>query len=227
MTSDSIPHIVVGIDFGPSTENVLAQAARLAERLGGDLHLCHVFPYTTASAVSELISSRDDVGELMHARDALVALRGTLPTSVRVHLHLRLGRPTRDLVALAEGLHAAMLVVGSRGRGLATLLGGTASRIAANARIPVLVVNDSRSARALSVDETTEELHALDEVVIAWSCAKCGHIRGAHEPPERCSQCHAAPARWDSAPYLPHAADPRAPAREDVDPAHVPVQLPH
>jgi nucleotide-binding universal stress UspA family protein len=61
-------------------------------------------------------------------------------------LHLRLGRPDEEIVALAEELGAGLIVLGSRGRGgvRRALLGSVSNSVVHHGHCPVLVVRQEK-----------------------------------------------------------------------------------
>jgi nucleotide-binding universal stress UspA family protein len=56
--------------------------------------------------------------------------------------HLRVGRPNAEIVALAEGVGARLIVLGSRGRGgvRRALMGSVSDSVVRHAHCPVLIV---------------------------------------------------------------------------------------
>lgn len=145
--------IVCGTDFSEASREAVRAAAVLAKKRGNRLHLVHavnvggeaVFDearsWLTAWASKQLEQGRHEVSDA--ASD--------------ITLHLRAGSPHEALLAVAHDTHASLIVVGARGSGEGQArerddgtrstpsLGAEADRIAAQSKVPVLVV---RSAEA-------------------------------------------------------------------------------
>jgi nucleotide-binding universal stress UspA family protein len=128
--------IVVGLDFTDADGPAFDQAARLVMRVpGGELHLLHVF-----DAAPSAERSRDLSGHLrlyvQEKADILPGLRG-----VPVGIHLRGGKPVRELIQLATEVQASVIVVGShRGTHVKDwVVGSTVERLVSGGEFPVLV----------------------------------------------------------------------------------------
>lgn len=108
-------------------------------------------------------------------------------------------RPAEELVRAADDAHAALLVVGSRGRGgfASLLLGSTSRRVAADARCPVIVVRGttwSNGPIVVGVDGSDASRSAL-----VWAA----HHADRHERP-----LHAVLAWTDLVPVGAHGPEP-------------------
>jgi nucleotide-binding universal stress UspA family protein len=144
-SSDPIPPhaVVVGVDGSPSAATALTWAAREAERRRAPLHLiCSREAYIGVmhqldGAVTWPLLEDDDSQEIL--ADAGDLARQVAP-GVSVTSAAPYGRPAHHLVE-ASG-EAALLVLGSRGRGrlTSTVLGTTSLQTAIHARCPVVVV---------------------------------------------------------------------------------------
>ena len=155
--------VLVGIDGSP--ESTAATTAAL-ELLGGRVGRL------TLVAVTDLDDSYAGREERMRLQGELERQAGTVQAwpwegdgpdqakqTVVPELRLTAGRPatTLDTVAAEDGYD--LLVVGARGAGLSSLLlGSVASRLAARASVPVLVVGDrAQPGRA------ERKLHSVDQ----------------------------------------------------------------
>lgn len=142
----SIRTMVAGVGTVAELDPVLPEAMELAAKIGAELHVAHFFdlpPAALAQAEGEAL--RTDRGA---ATDCAAALRTRLRQQVlqfgaeaHVQLHVREGPPGPRLCALAAAVSADLLVVGAtrRGRLQRNVLGTTAARVLARARLPVLV----------------------------------------------------------------------------------------
>lgn len=114
--------IICGVDGSEATRSVLDTARWLTDALGG-----------------RLVVMRAEVGELQRQADEEVrAAVGDTPADVRVVN----GPAAEAIIEAAAEEDAALVVVGSRGRGglRAALLGSVSYEVAARSRIPVVVV---------------------------------------------------------------------------------------
>jgi nucleotide-binding universal stress UspA family protein len=136
--------IVVGIDESETSTNGLRKAIELAESLQAELHVVHALhiPGTLLAVLNQVPA---DIAQLEQAqRDSVWVAADPLlqATSVLVKRLDLSGYPADALVEYAEEVGAAMIVIGSRGRGelAALFLGSTSHRILHLAHCDVLVV---------------------------------------------------------------------------------------
>lgn len=150
MTTNTITPgaVVIGYSGERDAEHALAWAAEQASLENRALAVVHVVKPVSGFVASSLASSflsADDLTDaiaqggravLAHASETVAA---TFP-DVEVELHLLTGETEHLLRELAE--HAAVLVVGSRGRGRfgSALLGSVSVEVASTASCPVVVV---------------------------------------------------------------------------------------
>ena len=136
--------IVVGCDGSAPAGRALALAGRAAERFEAPVHLV----YVVAPVVMPVELTGFNVGQLLEehsewAGKLLAELRASLPAAVaaRCTTEVRHGSPADQLVAAARERSAALLVVGTTGRGAAgrLLLGSVADRVLHSSDTPVLV----------------------------------------------------------------------------------------
>ena len=177
------PRVVVGIDGSLGSREALVHALIAAARRGADLDVVSSYAielyYVGGAplAVPDVAAVRDDQRE--RARAVIDEVRAEIPVSgvpgiqdVGITLFVPEGPAARSLVERSEG--AALLVVGSRGRGAmrSALLGSVALHCVTHAACPVVVVHpapvmrqpplvvvgidgseDSRAALAAAIDE--------------------------------------------------------------------------
>ena len=146
------PRVVVGIDGSPGSRQALVQALIAAARRGADLDVVSSYSiqlYYLGGRpldVPDVASIRDDQQE--RARAVVEEVQAEIPVSgvpgirdVAVSLFVSGAPPAQALLDHSEG--AALLVVGSRGRGAmrSALLGSVALHCVTHAGCPVLVVH--------------------------------------------------------------------------------------
>jgi nucleotide-binding universal stress UspA family protein len=150
---DAVPRtparVVVGLDDAEASRDVLARAAREAERLGAEIEAVAVCPAPeywgyTYDMIATLSAELDEGARTM----AQSLVDEVLPSDRRGTVHVSEGSPGEILVARAEG--AALLVVGSRSRSTlrGTVLGSVALYCAMHAPCPVMVVHPGQGAGA-------------------------------------------------------------------------------
>ncbi len=145
-----IKHILVSTDFSPRSSEAVDYALSLAERLGAELEVVHVFerPAYFEVGVSHSLQIRHNVDEWIREvkqdatrqLDALVQeLKGRGPG---VRGELREGPTVDEILKAAQDTSADLIVIGTHGRtGLPhVLLGSVAERVVRHAPCPVLTV---------------------------------------------------------------------------------------
>ncbi len=136
--------VVVGVDGSELSAQATAYAFEAASRLGVGLTVLHAWDtriYTSRVAMSVLVETWDEleVEQEIITSAAIAGWRDTYP-DVDVETRVVPGRPT-DVLADAS-VSAALVVVGSRGRGgfRGLLLGSVSRGILHRAHCPVVVV---------------------------------------------------------------------------------------
>jgi nucleotide-binding universal stress UspA family protein len=147
MSSDPI---VAGTDGSATAEVAVDKAAELAQALGARVHV--VTAYSSASsdgwmasaamAVPVVVddgSARQAAEEIVDRTSARLRERG-----LQVAGHVCQGEPAEVLMAVADGEHAQMIVVGNRGMaGARRLLGSVPNHVSHHAKCGVLIVPTS------------------------------------------------------------------------------------
>lgn len=135
--------ILVPIDFEAASMKAVATAKELAARLGGEIVLVHVYQlpvYTYPGLEPTLLPG-------FHTEVTAAAQRALDEFAQKESLRglLREGDPSTEILAAAEELDVAMIVMGTHGRtGLAHLfLGSVAEKVVRKSKAPVLTVRAS------------------------------------------------------------------------------------
>jgi nucleotide-binding universal stress UspA family protein len=128
--------VVVGTDFSPASGYAFDQAARVARRIpGSDLHVVHVMEGEPNAERAKQLANQLRV----YLEEKVKALGGLELQAVGIHV--RCGRPAREVAQLAKDVAADLIVVGThKGPHLKQLLlGSVAERLLAAAPCPVFI----------------------------------------------------------------------------------------
>lgn len=132
--------IVVPVDFEAASAKAITTAKDLAARFGADVVLVHVYQlpvYTYPGLEPTLLPG-------FHTEVTAAAQRAVDELAKRESMRavLREGDPATEILAAAEEMNAAMIVMGTHGRtGLAHLfLGSVAEKVVRKSKVPVLTV---------------------------------------------------------------------------------------
>jgi nucleotide-binding universal stress UspA family protein len=138
--------IVVGTDGSATAGAAVALAIDLAQRTGAKLHLVTAYKDPTMSvAVAQagaaaVADSPAVAAAVKEASEELLARAAKEAGDVPVEMHAVAGPPADALLAVAEGLDADVIVVGSKGmRGARRILGSVPNSIAHRAPCHVLI----------------------------------------------------------------------------------------
>ncbi|HEU4425143.1 MAG TPA: universal stress protein [Pilimelia sp.] len=140
--------IVVGTDGSASGAAAVRWAAREAARRRLPMRIVHAFDWSWAGVrfggSPELLEIAQGQADITLA-DAVLQAKHAAP-DVEAHPDAMLGEPAPALLRAAG--HAALLVVGNRGRGgfASLMLGSVSQRVAAHAPCPVVVVRGRHDA---------------------------------------------------------------------------------
>ena len=121
--------IVSGVDGSDRSLDAARQAGELAQELGGRLVLAHV---------------AEDVGD-GGSRDDPIERAKTVVPDVPTAIERLHGQAADELLALGRRTGAALLAIGSRGRGAITaaLLGSVSKKLVQKADRPVMIVSST------------------------------------------------------------------------------------
>ncbi len=130
--ADEVPAVVVGVDGSTEAEGAVAFGADVAERIGSSL---------TVVTVAARSGGETDEEVRRHLAEGVAGTIGAHP-DVPLREVVRRGQVAEQLLAEARD-GAALLVVGSRGRGAVSgvLLGSTSQRVVHAAPCPVAVLS--------------------------------------------------------------------------------------
>lgn len=135
--------IIVGLDGSPRAGAVLAAAVDLAKRYEKQLVLFRSFGVPTGLPEGVW---KIDQGSLVehirgHAKDYLNDCAREVPAELLAQVRVEVGVPWEAVCAVAKGMNADLIVIGSHGYGgLDRVLGTTAAKIVNHAECSVLVV---------------------------------------------------------------------------------------
>ena len=135
--------IVCAVDESDAIDDMVRVAQALASALRGRLVLVHVAPPTEAPGVSAAPAGQERLREeeLADARALLEGVAGRLDAG-DAEQRAEVGSPADRIVAIADEEDAALVVIGSRGRGdvKSALLGSVSHGVASKATCPVVIV---------------------------------------------------------------------------------------
>ncbi|EED34966.1 UspA domain protein [Luminiphilus syltensis NOR5-1B] len=138
--------ILVAVDLGETSADVVRKASAMATTYGAQLHVLHAveplsityggdIPMDFSSIQDEIYQQADE------QLDRFCAELGI----TEAQRHLVVGRPENEIPETAKALEADLIVVGSHARfGLAVLLGSTADGVLHGAACDVLAIRVKR-----------------------------------------------------------------------------------
>ena len=133
--------ILLATDGSSEAELAATTAADLAKSTGSELHVVHVGELRpTFLAQTELEPAQLEREAQQLLDEQVRKVEGTGGTVKEAHL--RLGRADEEIVDLAQGMGAGMIVMGSRGRGRIrrALMGSVSDSVVRHAPCPVTIV---------------------------------------------------------------------------------------
>jgi nucleotide-binding universal stress UspA family protein len=144
--------ILLATDGSEEVTLAALTAADIVEKTRSELHLAYVMYSGTFSELGllsedEILESPDPEARMEEVEEELLdRLAEPIKASGGevTQAHLRLGRPDREIVSLAEEINAGLIVMGSRGHGgiRRALLGSVSDSVIRHAHCPVLVVRE-------------------------------------------------------------------------------------
>lgn len=143
---NAIERILCPVDFSEPSEHAMRYAVDLAERLGAELHLVHVFQIPAMALPDGAIMGGPDwtTRIMERSEQSLKELAARhADQGIDVKTHLVEGVPFREINRVArEDVKADLIVIGTHGRtGLSHLLmGSVAERVVRTSDVPVITV---------------------------------------------------------------------------------------
>jgi nucleotide-binding universal stress UspA family protein len=154
-TTAPFRRVLCPVDFSGPSLAAVRHAVLLAGPPHAELTLVHVLEWPVEETPAARLAGFDVPEFRRHLeKDARERLHGLADASPREGLHLREeirgGRPWREILSLAEGIDADLVVMGVRGRGAIdlALFGSTTQQVVRGARCPVLVVHANEEGAA-------------------------------------------------------------------------------
>jgi nucleotide-binding universal stress UspA family protein len=138
--SMSTPKVVVAYDFSSPSENALAEAIDMC-RADQSLHVIAVLdPHCGLPVLAT--EQPDDAYARRIQTLAAERIKAIRPPAIEIVVHVRIGEPSAEILALAEDVAADLVVIGSHGRTGAAraILGSISERVVREAKCPVIVV---------------------------------------------------------------------------------------
>jgi nucleotide-binding universal stress UspA family protein len=199
--------IVVGNDFSEASGFAFDQAARVARSVpGSDLHVVHVVEVEASAERTKQLASQ----LRLYLEEKVKALGGLEHQAVGIHV--RCGKPARELAQLAKDVGADLLVVGAlKGPHLKQLvLGSVAERLLLAAPCPVFVAGpmpaDHDSAHEPAIEPACSDCLAARRKSAGreWWCVR--HTQH-HAHPHSYSFLRALPLRTHDSAVIPTGVD--------------------
>ena len=135
--------MLVAVDDGEPSRWAVEVAVKMAQEMSAKLMLLHVVA-PASGAAGEFVATLECIDTERHQEgEAMLEKVGQgLPASLDCRHVVRDGNPADEIIAVAKGVGADMVVMGTRGRGRLAqfFLGSTAEAVIRQATFPVVTV---------------------------------------------------------------------------------------
>jgi nucleotide-binding universal stress UspA family protein len=142
-SSDEIRNIIAPIDFSTPSKESVANAVGIAQRARSDVYALHVYFDESSIRYEEHVDKiRHNEGAALENFLSLIEEGG-----VRIEgVFAESSKPADEIIRQAKARESTLIVIGTRGRSKAAsiLLGSVASRVLAEAEIPVLAIHHGK-----------------------------------------------------------------------------------
>lgn len=144
--------ILVPVDFSRHSEHAMQYATTLAKNYRGKIHCVHVLRKTffQDDAHSEIYNQETIIGDeevIRSVQEKIAERLENIAQDVRSHgveveCHMPIGRPHKEIIKLAESLHADLIVMGTHGKADSDLfsIGNVYKRTMHESTVPVLAI---------------------------------------------------------------------------------------
>ena len=135
--------VLLATDGSKEAELASHMAAAMAKRTGSELHIVCVVDLGVAADPRLQEGLRQRARGLLDDRARKISESGSV---VVADTHVCIGRPDREIIALAEKIGAGLIVLGSRGLGgiRRALMGSVSDAVVRHAHCPVMVVRPEK-----------------------------------------------------------------------------------
>ena len=138
--SEKTKRILVPTDFTKVADCAMNHAAKMAERMGAEVHLLHI------------VGDADEVEVAQLKLDMEVGRAKRWSANVKVVPVVRVGSVYEDIGTAASEIGAGLIIMGTHGmRGMQFITGSRALRVITNSSVPFIVVLDIRLIRGRGI----------------------------------------------------------------------------
>lgn len=176
--------ILCAVDFSAGSALALSCAREIADYYAQPLTVATVVDPLLAAA-EHMQSGQNPLALVRQALEDFVQARVGGGAAAGQHLHVRIGDPAAEIIALAPTVHAQLIVSGTQGgEGVQKLIfGSVAERLLRSSPLPTLVVPPAFADSARHVMGTLREVlvpvdfheHAIDDALVAARVARSSH----------------------------------------------------
>ena len=143
---ENMRKILVPVDFSGASNKAFLYAREMVECWEGELHLVHILDTDFLSGAVHITIEPLDESVAKWRKRAEEKLKAVYHDEegpgFSGEIHIRKGKPSEEILKIADELEVDMIVIGSHGRkGLErAIFGSVAERVTRNSKVPVLVI---------------------------------------------------------------------------------------